>query len=202
MAKVFVSHASADAPLAAEIHGWLVEVGHEAFLDTDAEHGLTVGDDWEQRLHRQLRSADALVCVVTAAFVGSMWCTGEVAIARAQGCRLLPVQVEPTARHPFLESVQHIALTDDGRTQVQLLEALRRIDAGGRSWRSDTSPFPGLRSFDPGQHDVFFGRAAEVERARRRSCAHRPSGRRPPSSWWSDRPAAGSRRWCGRAWCR
>jgi hypothetical protein len=32
---VFVSHSSADAALAGEVHRWLVEDGHEAFLDQD-----------------------------------------------------------------------------------------------------------------------------------------------------------------------
>ena len=43
MARVFVSHASKDAALAAEVHHWLVDDGHEAFLDYDLSDGLLVG---------------------------------------------------------------------------------------------------------------------------------------------------------------
>lgn len=41
MAKVFVSHASVDSSLAAEVHTWLIEAGHDAFLDSDGAHGIT-----------------------------------------------------------------------------------------------------------------------------------------------------------------
>ncbi|MGH3812631.1 MAG: toll/interleukin-1 receptor domain-containing protein, partial [Pseudonocardiaceae bacterium] len=72
MARVFVSHASADLALACEVHGWLVEAGHEVFLDRDPRNGLIVGEQWEQRLYERLRWADAVVCVVTSAHLDSV----------------------------------------------------------------------------------------------------------------------------------
>ena len=63
MARVFVSHAGADTALAGEVHRWLVEDGHEVFLDRDLRDGIAVGEEWEQRLHERLRWADAVVCV-------------------------------------------------------------------------------------------------------------------------------------------
>ena len=69
MARVFVSHASEDAALADEVHRWLVQDGHEVFLDQDLRDGIVVGEEWEQRLHERLRWADAVVCVVTSAYL-------------------------------------------------------------------------------------------------------------------------------------
>ena len=51
MAKVFVSHSSEDPQLASEVRGWLVEDGHEVFLDQDLGQGIAVGEQWEGRLH-------------------------------------------------------------------------------------------------------------------------------------------------------
>ncbi len=68
MARVFVSHASTDAALAAEVHRWLVDDGHEAFLDQDLADGLVVGEEWKKRLHERLRRPDAVVCVLTSAY--------------------------------------------------------------------------------------------------------------------------------------
>jgi hypothetical protein len=62
--SVFVSHAIADTALAAEVHRWLVDGGHEAFLDQDLADGLLVGEEWERRLRERLRWADAMVCVL------------------------------------------------------------------------------------------------------------------------------------------
>lgn len=93
MARVFVSHSGMDAALADEVHRWLVEDGHEAFQDQDLFDGIRVGDQWEQRLHERLRWADAVVCVLTSAYVASVWCTAELAIAQwreAGSCRSRP----------------------------------------------------------------------------------------------------------------
>jgi hypothetical protein len=61
---------------------------HEVFLDTDPHDGITVGEEWDQRLHERLRWADAVVCVVTSAAVASTWCTAKSVLPcrRAVGC--------------------------------------------------------------------------------------------------------------------
>ncbi|MGB6163687.1 MAG: toll/interleukin-1 receptor domain-containing protein [Pseudonocardiaceae bacterium] len=161
MAKVFISHASVDRKPAAEVRRWLVAEHHEVFLDQHPRDGLEVGEAWEQRLHERLRWADAVVCVVTSAFLASQWCTQEVACARARGSRLLPVHAEPKVKHPLLSSAHRAELSPAGR--AVLVEALRRVDAaGGLGWPDDRSPFPGLRPFDVNDHQVFFGRSGEV----------------------------------------
>jgi hypothetical protein len=65
VARVFVSHASEDHDVAAEVHRWLVEDDHDVFLDQDLRDGITLGEEWEQRLYERLRWADAMVCLVT-----------------------------------------------------------------------------------------------------------------------------------------
>ena len=69
MARVFVSHASQDLALAERMHRWLLNDGHQVFLDRSMADGIVPGDEWERRLHERLRWADAVTCVVTSAFV-------------------------------------------------------------------------------------------------------------------------------------
>lgn len=69
MARVFVSHASEDRTLADEVHQWLVDAGHEVFLAQNLRDGIAVGQEWEQRLHDELQLADAVVCLLTSAFL-------------------------------------------------------------------------------------------------------------------------------------
>jgi WD40 repeat protein len=166
MARVFISHAGKDAEAAAEVHRWLVDDGHEAFLDQNLSDGLLVGEEWEKRLRERLRWADAVVCVLTPAYLASVWCTAELTIAQSRGSRLLPVQAEPGVRHPLLNSVQYVdMILDAAAARAQLAEALLRVDAaGGAAWPDNRSPFPGLRPLDTDEHSVFFGRAAEIER--------------------------------------
>lgn len=109
MARVFLSHASEDQRPTDDVQEWLLDGDHEVFLDRDLRNGIALGEEWEERLHERLRWADAVVCVVTSAYISSLWCTAEVGIARSRGCRLLPVLAESGARHPLLASLQHFA---------------------------------------------------------------------------------------------
>ena len=164
MARVFVSHSGRDARPSGEVHRWLVEDGHEAFLDHDLLDGIELGEEWEQRLHERLRWADAAVCLVSAAYVESRWCTTELGVARSWGRRLLPVSVEPGFTHPMLPSVQYVDLAGDADgARKALRTALVRLDAAaGWAWPDGRSPFPGLAAFDGERHRVFFGRKDEI----------------------------------------
>ncbi|GLZ50217.1 hypothetical protein Acsp06_64020 [Actinomycetospora sp. NBRC 106375] len=166
MATVFISHASADTALGERLRGRLVAAGHEVFLDRDPQDGITPGEQWEERLYAALRSADAVVCVVTPAYCRSAWCTAEVVIARSQGARLLPLLAAPGPRHDLLGSLQEIDLTEDEQAGGErLVEVLRGLDAaGGGGWPDDRSPYPGLDPFDAERGRAFFGREDDVRR--------------------------------------
>jgi hypothetical protein len=99
-----VSHASEDYVLAAELHEWLLEDGHEVFLDQDFRDGIALGDEWEPRLHERLRWADAVVCLVTASYRKSLWCAAEVGIARSRGSRLLQLRAEHRRSVPIIDA--------------------------------------------------------------------------------------------------
>jgi WD40 repeat protein len=164
VARVFLSHASEDRRVAGKVHGWLSAGGHEVFLDQDLRDGITVGEQWQDRLYERLRWADAVLCVITAAYVRSVWCAAEVGIAQSRGARLLPLLAEPGVEHPLLQPVQYADYAADPPAALAALQAaLRRIEAsGGWGWPDDRSPYPGLRSFDTDLHLVFFGRRAET----------------------------------------
>ena len=180
MARVFVSHANDDPEPTDEVYRWLVAEGHEVFLDRDLRDGMVVGEEWEQKLLERLRWADAVVCVVTSAFLASAWCPYEVGYARALDSRLLPVLAEPGVDHSLVKSAQYADLTKDHtKARAALVEALRRIDAaGGWGWPDGRPPFPGLRAFGVEDHRVFFGRGQEVNQlaALLRSPAERAEG--------------------------
>jgi TIR domain-containing protein len=133
MARVFISHAHEDRKLAACVREWLVADGHETFLDQDPDDGIAVGELWEARLYDRLRWADAMVCLITSAYVASPWCSAEIAIFRWERGRLLPFVAECALEHPLLRSLQGADYTvDPVRARVALLRALCSIDTAGR----------------------------------------------------------------------
>lgn len=159
MARVFVSHATEDYPVAQELRAWLRSEGHRVFLDRDVSDGIDLGEVWRRRLYHELRAADAIVCVVTEAYLRSEWCTAEVGIADAWGLRLLPVRVDPGVTSKLLDGRQYVDLLDDWR--AGLGTSLRRI--GPRGWDRGRSPFPGLRPFQTDMAPAFHGRRAEID---------------------------------------
>ena len=165
MANVFISHAGADSGWAKQVHGWLKEDGHEVFLDRDRDDGVLPGEEWERLLYSQLREADAVVCVVTASYLKSVWCAAEIGAARALGTELLPVRFSPSDEiHSLLQPIHQVdASQDPSEARKRLGLRLSEIDGGGGwGWPDDKSPYPGLRSFELGEHRVFFGRGREI----------------------------------------
>ncbi|MGB8202193.1 MAG: TIR domain-containing protein, partial [Pseudonocardiaceae bacterium] len=163
MARIFISYATSDRPVAEEVSGWLRAAGHEAFLDDDLRNGISVGEDWKQRLYRELREVDAVIGVVTSSFVASNWCSAEVGIADALGCRLMPVRAEAGVVHPLMRDLQYADYqADPGRARDRVLQAVRLLDDGAETWREGENPFPGLEAFTAARSRVFFGRAAEA----------------------------------------
>ena len=181
MARVFVSHAGEDLALAREVRRWLVDAGHEVFLDQDLRDGIAMGELWEQRLHERLRWAGAMVCVVTSAYRDSVWCAAEIGAARSRGSRLLPLRAEPDAVHPLLAALQHFDYPADRLLACPDAEYAqdRRVSyCGGRSLSMLTS------------------RNAVAEH-RTYDCAARPPGDRSATRRAGRTPAAGHH--CGSA---
>jgi TIR domain len=147
LARVFISYARANGSRAEEIRAWLRADGHEVFLDRSAEDGLQVGKEWKPQLYAALRDADAVVCVVSPAFLASTWCAAEIAVADARGCLVLPLRVASSDPHPVIESLQYADYeADPGGVRARVLAQLREIDGGGRaSWEEGTTPTLGWR---------------------------------------------------------
>ena len=162
VARVFISYATPDRVIADEVLGWLRAAGHKPFLAHDHHGGVGGGEDWKQRLYRELSAADAVIGVVTESFLSSEWCSIELGIADARGCRLIPLRVEVGVVHPLMRELQYVDYhTDPLQARDQVLQTVRLLDGGG-DWREGDNPFPGLEPFTAGLSRVFFGRAEEA----------------------------------------
>ncbi|MGH3888811.1 MAG: TIR domain-containing protein, partial [Pseudonocardiaceae bacterium] len=163
VAHVFISYATPDRAIADEVARWLRAAGHEPFLDHDLRDGISVGEDWEQRLYDELRRVDAVIGVVTSSFLASTWCSAELATARALGCRLMPLYAAADVVHPLMQRLQSVDyLADPRQARDRMLQAVRLLDDGGGTWREGENPFPGLAPFTAARSRVFFGRADEA----------------------------------------
>ncbi|MDQ3764379.1 MAG: TIR domain-containing protein [Actinomycetota bacterium] len=163
MAHIFISYATPDRAIADEVSGWLRAAGHEPFLDYDLSDGISVGEGWKQRLYRELREVDAVIGVVTSSFVASNWCSAELGIADALGCRLMPLRAEADVVHPLMQDLQYADYqANPQQARDRLLQALRLLEDGEGTWRQGDNPFPGLEPFTAALSRVFFGRTVEA----------------------------------------
>jgi WD40 repeat protein len=168
MAIIFLSHSSYDNVAAAEIKGALLANGYESvFLDIDENDGIHPGSHWREQLARRLRAADAVVYLGSSRSQRSVWCTAELAVAKALEKVILPLQLERDARHELLDEEQWIMFTSTADEAIRrLFDELEQSSdsfAHRRSWDDRRSPFPGLRPFSEADAGVFFGRDAAID---------------------------------------
>lgn len=104
---------------------WLVDGGHEVFLDQDLRDGIALGEPWEQRPHERLRWANAVVCVITSVYRDLVWCAAEIGAAQSRDSQQLSLRAGPNAVHPLLTALQHFDYpADPPAARVAVLAAL------------------------------------------------------------------------------
>ncbi len=169
MPAIFISHSSQDNAHAAEIRDWLADLGFEqVFLDFDKASGIGAGKDWERELYEAIERCQAVIALITPAWLASKWCFAEVANARSQGKPVFPiVSTADDVRliGPELQNIQAELWNPDG--QKHLGDRLKEIAAEiARGYRFDRSrqPWPGILTYEADDAATFFGRDPEIRR--------------------------------------
>src|SRR5271166_6351272 len=182
MARIFISHSSADNDQAAQMKAWLASAGFEsAFLDKDKTTGIPPGGDWEKTLYREVEQSQAVVIIQTPNWLASKWCFAEFTQARALGKAIFPAIEAPTGETLISPDIQTLNLMSDRDGGLERLkrELVRiALDAqGGFAWDSTRPPFPGLLAFQEEDAAIYFGRDDDIRRLIERLDARRAQGR-------------------------
>lgn len=169
MTAIFISHSSADNDAAAEIKRWLEAQGHSSlFLDFDPDAGIRAGANWEQTLYRHLRQCQAVIALVSPAWLASRWCFAELVQARERGKPVYVVKIAPVDTSALFGDLQHIDLTErreDGLERLRLGLLERGIDPlDAFDWDPARPPYPGLLAFEAQDAAIFFGRGEALAR--------------------------------------
>lgn len=95
MSRIFISHSSANNAEAIALRDWLVAEGwNDLFLDLDPERGIAAGERWERALNEAARRCEAVIFLISSAWLRSDWCKNELTLARRLNKRLFGVLVE------------------------------------------------------------------------------------------------------------
>ncbi len=95
MARIFVSHSSTDNAAAIALGDWLAAEGwDDFFLDLSAARGIAAGELWERRLHEEANRCEAVVFLISRAWLASQWCVRELTLADKLNKQIFGVLIE------------------------------------------------------------------------------------------------------------
>ena len=96
MSRIFLSHSSQNNAQAVALYDWLGREGwkDEIFLDLDPMRGIAAGDRWERALNEAADRCEAVLFLVSKAWVASGWCRKELNLAHRLNKRLFGVLIE------------------------------------------------------------------------------------------------------------
>jgi formylglycine-generating enzyme required for sulfatase activity len=99
MPRIFLSHSSENNAEVVALYDWLEREGwrDEVFLDLSPKRGIAAGEKWEQRLNESASRCEAVLFLVSKAWIGSIWCRRELNLAHRLNKRLFGVLIENLA---------------------------------------------------------------------------------------------------------
>jgi hypothetical protein len=93
---LFISHAGANNAAALALRDWLTEQGlDDVFLDIDSDRGLAPGERWQEALKAAADRCEAVLFLVSPAWLVSRWCLAEFLLAKSLNKRIFGVIIEP-----------------------------------------------------------------------------------------------------------
>ena len=196
LARLFISHSSANDAAARALCQWLSEQGFDdVFLDIDPNRGLVAGQRWQEALKAAADRCEAVLFLVSSAWLASKWCLAEFLLAKTLHKRIFGLIIEPvpleripvemTAEWQLCQligddPIRKFDVPIDGKHEnIAFREAgldlLRRgleragLDANSFPWPPPgdpkRAPYRGLRALDTSDAAIFFGRDAAIVRA-------------------------------------
>lgn len=149
MAKVFISHASADKKL---IDGFfdLLQVGcnldaDDIFCSSAEGYGIKTGEDFIREVGGRLREAELVILMLSPNYFASPFCVAEMGAAWILGKRVFPITYGGAARDPGVVFAKTQAVELDATGLDKLHEML--VDSGFMDkartarWNAKKDPF-------------------------------------------------------------
>src|SRR4051812_28009758 len=99
VSRIFLSHSSENNAEAVALCDWLGREGwkDEVFLDLDPTRGIAAGEHWEKKLNEAANRCEAVLFLLSKAWLGSEWCGKELNLARRLNKRLFGILIEDLA---------------------------------------------------------------------------------------------------------
>ncbi len=192
MSRIFISHSSTDNVKTRAIIEWIVSHGwahEEIFVDFD---DITGGELWQESLKNAGTRCEAILLLISPAWVQSAYCISEFHLAKFHNKQILPVIIETTpldeipkglvaqwqltdltapgplrtlsVRMPGDVADTQLSFADEGLRE--LIDSLKcaGLDPSSFPLTPGRKIYPGLAPLDIDDAAVFFGRDADIVR--------------------------------------
>ena len=101
MSRLFISHSSQNDDWAIALHDWLIREGwsgeDDIFLDLDPERGIVAGQRWATALEDAATRCEAVLFLVSEAWLASKWCGDEYQLANKFNKKLFALLIDDVA---------------------------------------------------------------------------------------------------------
>ena len=169
MSRIFLSHSSQNNDSAVALRDWLATQGwDDVFLDLDPQRGIAAGDRWERSLNQAALRCEAVLFLVSRAWLASDWCLKEFNLAHRLNKRLFGLLIEDipitglpatltgtwqlvplaTGRdHVMMRSILpgsqdevHVTFSQEGLTRLRIGLERAGLDARFFAWPPESDP--------------------------------------------------------------
>src|SRR5262252_9541368 len=169
MARIFISHSSANNYWAIQLRDWLVENGwDDIFLELDPERGIAAGERWKEALQKASQRCEAVLALISPEWLASGWCRPELNTAQLMGKKIIVLLIgsKPSEIPGDLKDAQYVDLINDPDGYARLKVGLKRagLDPSSFPFAEGRRPYPGFPPFEEEDAAIFFGRDAQIVR--------------------------------------
>lgn len=190
MSRLFLSHAGAETPQALALGEWLEEQGYltqegkpDYFIDRHPDRGLIAGEEWKRALRAAVDRCEAVLCLVSAAWLKSPWCLAEANTAELLHKPIFVILLEALASKDLPASLTQYQLCrlagpdplrtfangttfpETGLAALALGLEKSRLGPENFPFNPARPIYPGLRPLEAEDAAIFFGRNADIARA-------------------------------------
>jgi WD40 repeat protein len=101
LSRIFISHSSKNDDVAIALQMWFVREGwsgeNDIFLDLDPDRGIAAGERWRQALEAAATRCEAVLFLVSEAWLASKWCYDEYQLAAKLDKKVFALLIEEIA---------------------------------------------------------------------------------------------------------
>jgi len=169
VARIFISHSSANNDRAIQLRDWLVSNGwNDIFLDLDPERGIAAGERWKEALQKAAQRCEVVLALISPEWLASDWCRPELNTAQLMGKKVIILLIgSKSSEIPGdLKDAQYVNLLHDPDAYTRLKGGLKHagLDPASFPFEEGRGPYPGFAPLEEADAAIFFGRDAQIVR--------------------------------------